>query len=135
MILAVVIGWILYALFDAWYQAYYYDLYPRDHKHPDLHWIFVGQRAILLASIFGVMEGRIFILNIGILCFALMFMYSFFHNTFYYFMRNRLNPYIYNRWYWCKSDTSDAKMEIGPGFRLAMFIFSLLLIYSITKTI
>jgi len=128
LILTVTAGWIAYAILDGFYQAFYYDLYPQQRN---LHWVYATQRLILTLAIFGTMDGRIPIIDIFIFCFALFFIYSFFHNGEYYATRNDLNPKVYKKRWLSNSETSQSVFEFNIGFRTVMALIGFLFIAGI----
>lgn len=125
----------MFASIDGFVQAHYYDLYPSEKKHHNLHPYFVIQRLIVL----GLMTYEVYvnfpIWETIIFTFALIFVFSFFHNGFYYLTRNKLNPEIYKKKFFDDSDTSKAIFELGVGYRTAMALMAILFITGIILSI
>lgn len=137
MILIIILSvlWIVFASIDGFVQAHYYDLFPSEKKHRNLHPYFVIQRLIVL----GLMAYEVYfnfpIWETIIFTFALIFIFSFFHNGFYYLTRNKLNPEIYKKKFFDDSDTSKAVFELGFGYRTAMAVIGILFITGIILSI
>lgn len=137
MILIIVLSvlWVVFASIDGFVQAHYFDLYPSEKKHGNLHPYFVFQRLIVL----GLMSYEAY-MNFPfwetiIFTFAFILIFSFFHNGFYYLTRNKLNPEIYKKKFFDDSDTSKAVFELGAGYRTAMAIMAILFLTGIILSI
>lgn len=137
MILIIILSvlWIVFASIDGFVQAHYYDLFPSEKKHRNLHPYFVIQRLIVLGLMAYEMQFNFSVWETIIFTFALIFIFSFFHNGFYYLTRNKLNPAIYKKKFFDDSDTSKAVFELGFGYRTAMAVIGSLFITGIILSI
>ena len=120
--------WISYTMLGAYTQAHYYDLYPSEKKHRNLHPFYVIERMIILFGIWQILPLSFPLWDCIIFIFALCFIYSFFHNGLYYWTRNKLNPSVYPKKWKDSSTTSEALFEVGFGMRTAMMLIGFLLI-------
>lgn len=136
MILAItLILWCVYALFDGFVQAHYYDLYPTDKGHKNIHWAYMICRLFLLTAIYFAVDERVSVWSNIIFCFSLIFIFSFFHNGMYYTTRHKLNPKIYEEKFFSNSETSQAVFEFDVKFRIMMCALGLLFaIYQIVAS-
>lgn len=100
-------------------DAVYFDAESRSNgvKY-DIHWMFVLQRSLFAILIF--LFTNIFILLFFILAF------SFFHNGWYFYTRNKLNDKIYPNKFIDSSTTSSAIFEFNFEERVLFFIFGII---------
>lgn len=138
--LAIVLIWVLYSIIEGIREAYYYNLYYNASgiKNVNLHPLYTLQRGLvlLLISIFCVYWNVVvlkwdFILIIQkglVLLGGLASLFPFFHDGFYYIMRNKLNPSIYPYKFFDHSTTSTAKFEFTFFIRVVLFIVGFFLI-------
>lgn len=128
MTIALTIGFIIWTLLDGYCQAYYYDLYPSEKKHRNLHPFYVAERVIILTAIWFLIPTRYPLWDCIIFILSLCLIYSFVHNGIYYWTRHKLNDKVYPKTWRDDSEKSTAFFELGFGYRTAMFLIGLLFI-------
>ena len=131
-------AWIAFCCLEGLFQGYYYSLIPTDQGHPDIHWVYMVIRAIVLLS-FSYLFSFETTWGLGIVFFVIGFFTApFFHNGVMYAKRNDLNPAIYKkRWLANKEKApkvnADAEIELEMPFRvtglIVAFIFLLGIIF------
>lgn len=136
----IILFW-LFALLEGYFQGHYYDLYPTDNGHKNIHWVYVCFRSIVLWLI--IKDGYHWTgPGLSIVYFViLVFSYPFFHNGMLYSTRNWLNKKIYTQGWWDNKEKEGkywlgkAWIEIEVGFRVGMFIFAMVALYFFLKDV
>lgn len=123
--------WVIYSSLDGVTQGYYYDLYPSERGHKNMHPHYTIQRIIVLIPLFYNVYADYGIWNAAIFSIGLGFMFSFFHNGFYYITRHKLNNKIYPKGFFDQSETSTSFIELGAKFRTAMLGIGILFIIGV----
>lgn len=141
IVLSLYISGFVFASLHGFYDAHYYDLIPSEREdHKNLHYYFVALRITFwTVSSIPVFYETYFLRDFyywpigGLLfIFCQWWAFSFWHNGVYGIVRNNLEPTIYKKRFWSDKEKSKiidpkkAKFEIEVGFRIAMFIFSII---------
>lgn len=106
---------VMYASFEGAREAFYYHAL-NGVKSINIHWIYVVQRALFAGVLFAVT-------NYFILLFFIC-SFSFFHDGFYYYTRNKLNKNIYTKRFTDESTTSTAIFELNFPIRVVLLLFA-----------
>lgn len=118
-----VIVWVVYAYFDGRIEAHYYDaLVWSNRNHKDIHWMSVVHRALILILV-GILTKSFS------LPFALILIFSYVHNGFYYIERNKLDSRVYPEKFKASSTTSTSFFEFNYKDRFTMFLIGCILIF------
>lgn len=137
MIIILAITWIIYSSVEGFTQAFYYDLFPSEKKHINLHPYFMIQRFIVSTLMSYLVYEVGDLVNSIIFSLALALMFSFFHNGFYYLTRKKLSKTItmYPKGFWDHSETSTAIIELGTKFRIGMFVMGIVFLIGVIMDI
>ena len=121
--------WCVYASIEGVKEAYLYHYRntSTEKKAYELHPLFAEQRSCVLLIITA--------LSVDLwLLFACIFVFSFFHDGFYYVKRNDLNSKTYPKRFFDHSTTSTAKFEFTLITRYALLVLGLaVLTYDLLK--
>lgn len=127
--------WALFEYLEGLFQGYYYSLYPSEKKHPNIHFLYMIMRSIVLLAL-----GYIYYLETTwglaiVFCTVCFFAAPFYHNGALYSKRNDLNPAIYKKRWWANKEpktpqqlleADDSEIEIEVKFRIGMMLVSVL---------
>ena|SRR3990167_484828 len=135
IIIALVFVWLVYIILCAITEAHYQDeLYFLDREHKNLHPVYFIERGIMLSFIY-LETYNLFMWDRIIFCFALCFIYPFFHDGMLYSIRNYLNVDVYKkRWFANKElgkDEHPVLIELGVGLRTTMAIIGIIFIIGV----
>lgn len=115
--------WIIYSCLEGFREAYYFhntNVSLHSYKH-DLHPFFALQRFCALFMLLALNMS----IHTFILCGALMLIFPFFHDGFYYIVRHRLDKDIYSKGFFDDSYTSVAKIELNFYSRVILFLIGI----------
>jgi len=116
--LITILVWVLYAYFDGRIEAHYYDaLVWSNRKHKDIHWMSFIHRTLMLILI-GILTKSLS------LPFALILIFSYIHNGYYYIERNKLDIRVYPDKFKASSTTSTSFFD--NNFVVVFIIIQLL---------
>lgn len=119
---------IWYYIAEAIREALYYHFKTMVSKFDfGEHTLFTVQRGVVWLISYIVYFNLMSWYDALIILSAMILMFPFWHDGFYYYMRNFLNNDIYKKKFRDDSTTSTAKLEIKWPLRLIMFIVALIM--------
>lgn len=116
--------WIIGCLVEGKRDANYYreKMHSTKPSKQNIHWLFMIERVIILATICWINSIFFTTLNSIVFTFSLVLMFSFLHNGMYFATRNKIDKGTYPKKWFSNSNTSTARIELTIIPRAVMFL-------------
>lgn len=124
--------WVIYSLLEGVRDAFYYNSENKSSStntsRYNIHWIFFVCRVCvwMLIGIIIYFSNQNNTLTLFLFSISLSLIFSYLHNGIYYYMRNQLDPTIYQKAWFDDSNSSTAILEFDYKTRTLMMIIGIL---------